>query len=59
MRKNNKALYEQIMRNVSREVKRSLNEATYTFESDKSDLFIFRQYENEKIQNYLYKITFL
>lgn len=27
MRKNNKALYEQIMRNVSREVKRSLNES--------------------------------
>lgn len=36
MRRSNKALYEQIMRNVSREVKRSLNEATYTFESDKS-----------------------
>ncbi len=29
MKRNNKALYEQIMRNVSREIKRSLNEARY------------------------------
>lgn len=29
MRKNNKALYEQIMRNISREVKRVLNEQDY------------------------------
>ena len=29
MKRNNKALYEQIMKNVSREVKRSLNEARY------------------------------
>ena len=29
MKRNNKALYEQIMKNISREVKRSLNEARY------------------------------
>ena len=30
MKRNNKALYEQIMRNVSREVKKALNESRYS-----------------------------
>lgn len=34
MRRNNKALYEKIMRNVSKEVKRSLNEDTEIMDND-------------------------
>ena len=38
MKRNNKALYEQIMRNVSKQVKKALNEEYCDLYPDKSDL---------------------
>lgn len=50
MRKNNKVLYEKIMRNVSREVKRALNESMYSIEDEiyeyiQSDPELYDYYE--------------
>ena len=38
MKRNNKALYEQIMRNVSKQVKKALNEEYCDLYPEKSDL---------------------
>ena len=62
MRRNNKALYEKIMRNVSREVKRALNESMYDVltPEEKTILKVFDrynldhiyiQYEHSKLNN--------
>ena len=58
MRRNNKALYEQIMKNVAKEVKRVLNENTVLdYYPELND--IFDDYETDNIEITDYRITYM
>jgi len=57
MRRNNKALYEKIMRNVSKEVKRTLNEV-YNTDTDFYDISmeVYNNWVNSEGDNIIYKL---
>ena len=56
MKRNNKVLYEKIMRNVSREVKRALNESDETIEDIISDIrYKLKEYfSDDQLQEIMY-----